>query len=125
MMHKSIRFPAVLLAAATLAGGCAAFDTPNTYNRHRLSDITEPRDGMGGDGGDVLFFDVSVTAEFPDNNAAAEATRMTWLAEWLESRAMCPAGHEVVNRRPFDFMEHNPARRDLRYEVRCKAAPAG
>ncbi len=122
MMHKFIRFPAVLLAAATLAGGCAAFDTPDTYNRHRLSDISEPRDGTVGD---VLFFDVSLSAEFPDDNATAEATRMIWLAEWLESRAMCPAGHEVVNRRPFDFMEHNPARRDLRYEVRCKAAPAG
>jgi hypothetical protein len=103
-------------------GGCAAFDSPDTYNRHRLSDITEPRAGSGADSGDLFYFDVTVTPEFPDQDAAAEATRMTWLTEWLEARAMCPNGHEVLRRRAFDFLEHNPARRDLRYEVRCKPA---
>jgi hypothetical protein len=115
----------VVCGAAALAG-CTAFDTPDTYNRHRLSDITLPRDGGGvaaqGTSGDIFFFDVTVTAEFPDENAVAEAERMKWLAEWLEQRHMCPSGYEIVKKRRFDYMEDNPARRDLRYEARCKAS---
>jgi hypothetical protein len=30
----------------------------------------------------------------------------------------------VLKKRPFDFLEDNPARRDQRYEVRCKSGPA-
>ena len=67
-------------------------------------------------------FDVTVNGEFPDNNAAAEAERMKWLTEWLEQRHMCLTGHDVVKKRKFDYMEDNPARRDLRYEVRCRPA---
>lgn len=114
----------VVCGVAALAG-CTAFDTPDTYNRHRLSDITLPRDGSGsaaqGTSGDIFFFDVTVTAEFPDDNAAAEAERMDWLEEWLEQRHMCPSGYEILKKRKFDYMEDNPARRDLRYEARCKA----
>jgi hypothetical protein len=106
-------------------GACTAFDTPDTYNRHRLSEITLPRDGSGtaaAEASDVFYFDVTVNGEFPDNNAAAEAERMKWLAEWLEQRHMCLTGHDVVKKRKFDYMEDNPARRDLRYEVRCRSA---
>lgn len=112
----------LVLALACLAG-CTAFDTPDTYNRHRLSDITLPRDGSGAAAAnsEIFFFDVTLTAEFPDNSATAEAERMQWLTEWTEQRSMCPTGFEVVRKRPFDYMEDNPARRDLRYEVRCKA----
>jgi hypothetical protein len=109
-----------LLAAALALGGCTAFDTPDTYNRHRLSEITLPRDGGGTSmSSDIFYFDVTVTAEFPENSADAEAERMQWLAEWLEQRNMCPKGHEVLKKRKFDYMEDNPARRDLRYEARC------
>lgn len=113
---------ALVAAAALAAGACTAFDTPETYNRHRLSDITLPRDGTGTEGAssDIFFFDVTVTAEFPDNNDTAEAARMKWLGEWLEQRNMCPTGYEVVKKRKFGYMEDNPARRDLRYEARCK-----
>jgi hypothetical protein len=106
------------MAAVTtmLLAACTAFDTPDTYNRHRLSDITLPREGSG----DTFFFDVTVTAEFPENSDVAEAERMKWLAEWLEVRHMCPTGYEILNKRKFDFMEDNAARRDLRYEVRCR-----
>lgn len=112
----------LVLALLAFMAGCTAFDTPDTYNRHRLSDITLPRDGSGAPtaNSEIFFFDVTLTAEFPDNNATAEAERMEWLAGWMEQRTMCPAGFEVVKRRPFDYMEDNPARRDLRYEVRCK-----
>lgn len=102
--------------------GCTAFDTPDTYNRHRLSDITIPRDPTGASGGtdDIFYFDVTVTPEFPGASAAAEAERMKWLSEWLVQRNMCPGGYDIVNKRKFGDMEDNPARRDLRYEVRCK-----
>lgn len=102
-----------------LPGACTLFDKPHQYNRHRLSDITLPRDP---DSKDSFYFDVTVTAEFPDQDAQAEATRMQWLAEWLKQRHMCPQGHEIMRRRGFDFLEHNPAHRDLRYEVRCRSS---
>lgn len=109
-------FSAALFAAALIAGGCTAFDTPDTYNRHRLSDVTLPRDG----GTDIFFFDVTISAEFPDNNATAEAERMKWLDAWMVQKHMCPTGHEIIEKRTFDYLEDNPARRDLRYEARCK-----
>jgi hypothetical protein len=115
--------PAVAVAVL-MAGGCTAFDTPATYNRHRLSDITLPRSSDGSAAGTdsaIFYFDVTVTPEFPDNNAEAEAERMRWLGEWLVQRNMCPTGYEIVKKRKFDYLEDNPARRDLRYEVRCKA----
>lgn len=111
--------PAAAAALVVLLGACTAFDTPHTYNRHRLSDISLPRDS-GSSG--VIYFDVTVTAEFPDNDPVAEAERMTWLAESLEQRSMCLLGYDIVSRRAFDFMEDNPARRDLRYEVRCRTS---
>lgn len=104
------------VAAFAILSGCTAFDTPDTFNRHRFSDITEPRDRT-----DIFYFDASVTAEFPDNDAAGEAERMRWLTEWMEQRHMCPTGYEIVKKRKFDFTEDNPAHRDLRYEARCKA----
>ncbi len=124
------RLPHGFVTAVALAlGACTALDTPDTYNRHRLSDITLPRDGgsvaAAGANNDIFYFDVTVTGEFADNNAAAEAERMKWLAEWMEQRHMCLTGHEVVNKRKFDFMEDNPAHRDLRYEIRCRAGTAG
>ena len=116
---------ATWIAVMSIAAvSCTAFDTPDTYNRHRLSDITLPRDGTGagtsGGTSDIFFFDVTVTGEFPDNDKSAEAERMKWLDEWMVQRHMCLSGHEIVKKRKFDYMEDNPAHRDLRYEVRCK-----
>lgn len=122
MTRSSAR--AVACAAVLLAvGGCTAFDTPDTYNRHRLSDITLPRANDGGasaGSSDIFYFDVTVTGEFPEKSAAAEAERMKWLSEWLVQRTMCPTGYEIVKKRKFNYNEDNPARRDLRYEVMCK-----
>lgn len=120
MRHAIACLPVLLLTVV----GCTAFDTPDTYNRHRLSDITLPRgpDGSASDvSSELFYFDVTVTPEFPDNNVTAETERMKWLGEWLEQRNMCPTGYEIVKKRKFDYMEDNPARRNLRYEVRCKA----
>jgi hypothetical protein len=111
------------VAILPLVAGCTAFDTPATYNRHRLSDITLPRSGDASAAAtEIFYFDVTITPEFPDNNATAEAERMSWLDEWLEQRNMCPTGYEIIRKRRFEYMEDNPARRDLRYEVRCQAA---
>ncbi len=106
----------IALLAATL-GACVAFDTPDTYNRHRLTDITVPRDRS-----DLFYFDASVNGEFPEDSAAAESQRLQWLDDWLELRQMCPGGHEVLKRRKFGDLEDNPGHRSLRYEVRCKPA---
>lgn len=119
---KSLSCAALGLAVAGL-GACTAFDTPENYNRHRLSDITLPRDP--GVDSEVFYFDASVTGEFPDGSAEAEAARMRWLQAWLEQRNMCASGHEVLARRGFGELEDNPARRDLRYEVRCRSSGGG
>ncbi|MBW7930490.1 MAG: hypothetical protein H3C57_04180 [Gammaproteobacteria bacterium] len=110
-----------IAAAATLAvlASCTALAPSTDYDRHRLSEITLPRDH-----GEVFYFDVAVDSAFPADDAEAEAVRMRWLDEWLKLRKMCPDGHEVLERRSFGFLEDNPAHRDLRYEVRCRPRAA-
>jgi hypothetical protein len=95
--------------------GCTAFVDPTDFNRHRYSDITIPRDRI-----DLFYFDVTTVAEFPADDPQAEAERLKWLSGWMRQRQMCPSGHEVLKKRPFEFIEDNPAHRDVRYEVRCK-----
>ncbi|MCP4833004.1 MAG: hypothetical protein GY886_12400 [Gammaproteobacteria bacterium] len=77
--------------------------------------MSEPREG-----GDYLWFDVMLTPEHPGENENAEALRMQWLETWLEVRKICADGYEILERREFEFLEHNPARYDLRYKVQCK-----
>ena len=88
------------------------------FERVTYSQISLPLSG-----GNYYWFDVKLSAEFPDENAAAEQQRMLWLAGWLERRGLCPAGHDILERRPFEFLEHNPARYDLRYKIQCKVPP--
>ena len=90
------------------------------YYRHSLSQLSTP---MGG--GDYMWFDVKLTPEDPDNNEAAEQMRMQWLTSWLENRKMCMNGYEILERREFEFLEHNPAQYDLRYKVQCKVVVPG
>jgi hypothetical protein len=47
---------------------------------------------------------------------------MAWLDSWLEVRKLCPDGYEILDRRPFETLDYNPAHHDLRYELRCKSA---
>ncbi len=119
-MASRSRFVLPVAVLAAILGGCVAFDTPDNYDRHRLTDITLPRERS-----DVFYFDVTTTAEFPADSAVAEARRLQWLNDWLQLRQMCPDGHEVVKRREFGLLEDNPARRDLRYEVRCQPGTGG
>jgi len=108
------------LAVVLMLSSCTAMAPSTDYDRHRLSEITLPRDR-----GDLFYFDVAVDSSFPADDAQAEATRMRWLDEWLGLRRICPDGHEVLGRRAFGFLEDNPAHRDLRYEVRCRPPAAG
>jgi hypothetical protein len=113
------RAPVLLLPLWLAACGTAPGLSPD-FERHRLSQVTQPRAGAP----DVFFFDVRYASEYPAEGAAAEAVRREWLRAWVKQRALCPGGHEVVRVREFDFLEDNPARYDRRYEVRCTSPGA-
>lgn len=104
-----------LPVAILLLTACASIHESPDFTRHRYSQLAEPYDRK-----DVVYFDAIVDANYPDDDPGAEAQRLQWLSEWLEVRKMCPGGHEVVARRPFDMLEYNPGNYDVRYEVRCK-----
>lgn len=110
----------ILILSALILWSCASIHDSPDFERHRYSQVVEPYDRN-----DVLYFDVMFSAQFPDDDAAAEATRMEWLEGWLEQRKLCgESGYEIVLRRPFEMMEDNPARYDIRYEFKCESPPA-
>ncbi len=104
-----------IVLLATMLVGCAGMHESPDFERHRFSQLSEPFERTG-----ILHFDVTFGPNYPDDDAVAEAKRMEWLASWLEQRKMCLDGYEILQRRPFGMLEHNPARYDLRYEVKCK-----
>jgi len=104
-----------LILTIVLVTGCADIHKSADYERHRYSQFVVPYERN-----DVMYFDVTLNVEFPDDEAG-EAKRMEWLRAWLEQRNMCADNYEVVKRRPFEPMENNPAHYDLRYEVKCSA----
>jgi hypothetical protein len=101
-----------------LLSGCVTVHQSEDFARHTHSQLSSPLDQ-----GDYFWFDVETTPELPDQSEAAEARRMEWLGAWLATRKLCTAGYEIDERRSFEFLEHNPARYDLRYKVRCKVPP--
>jgi len=104
-----------IIALAALVAGCAGtLDKSEDFDRHRYSALVQPFDRPG-----TIYFDVIFSADFPADDPAADATRMAWLRGWLEQRRLCPAGHEVAVRRPFDYLEDNPAGFQQRWEIRC------
>ena len=108
-----------ILALAVLVAGCAGtLDKSEDFDRHRYSQLIQPRDHP-----DRIYFDLSFSSDFPADDPAADAARMAWLQGWLEQRHLCPAGHEVAVRRPFDFLEDNPGGYQQRWEIRCLTAP--
>ena len=90
------------------------------YDRHRMSRLMMPMDGVGSQ--DTMIFEATISPSFPADDPAAEKQRMAWLNSWLEVRKLCPDGYEILDRRPFDTLDYNPAHHDLRYELRCKSA---
>lgn len=108
-----------ILVAALLVAGCAAnvLDKSADFDRHRYSQLVQP---IGQPG--TVYFDMVVNPDYPADDPAADAVRMTWLKAWLAQRRLCAAGHEVGVRRPFDYLEDNPAGFQQRWEIRCIAA---
>ncbi len=115
-MRAATRRPAITAALLGLSA-CGTLDQPSDFDRHRFSQLLVPYDRPG-----VMYFDVRFTAEYPQGEAAADAVRMSWLDGWLRQRGVCPAGAEVLEKRPFDYLEDNPARYDERWEIHCRAA---
>lgn len=107
----------LLTFSLTLLAACATMHQSPDFTRHRFSTLTIPHDNK-----DLFFFDVMTNGQYPADDPVAENTRMEWLSAWLKARKMCPDGFEIIQRREFDFIEHNPGRYDFRYEVKCKLA---
>ena len=110
-----------LVAALLALSGCAAdvLDKSADFDRHRYSRLVQPFDKP-----DKIYFDVLFGPEYPADDPAAEEARMGWLDAWLEQRRLCASGHEVAARRPFDYLEDNPAGYQQRWEIRCTVPAA-
>jgi len=109
-----------VLALAVLLAGCTeTLSKSADFDRHRYSELVQPRDHP-----DRIYFDVIFSSDFPADEPAADKARMVWLRGWLEQRHLCPAGQEVVARRPFGFYEDNPGGYQQRWEIRCLTVPA-
>ncbi|MFW2403962.1 MAG: hypothetical protein ACN4GT_04280 [Gammaproteobacteria bacterium] len=105
----------IILTAAGLLTACDSIHESKDFERHKYSQLSEPRERD-----DVLFFDVKFDANYPEQNDVAEEVRMEWLEAWLKQWKMCGDGYEIESRRPFDSMEYNPGQYDRRYVVACK-----
>ena len=106
-----------MVAMAGLLSACDSIHESKDFERHRYSQLSEPRER---DGDDVLYFDVKFDANYPEDNDVAEEIRMEWLEAWLKQWNMCDDGYEIDSKRPFDTMEYNPGQYDRRYVVKCK-----
>lgn len=108
-----------ILALVLLVAGCAgALNKSEDFDRHRYSQLVQPFDRPGS-----IYFDVIFSAAYPVDDPVADARRTAWLAGWLAQKRLCAGGHEVVIRRPFDYLEDNPAGFQQRWEIRCLAIP--
>jgi hypothetical protein len=115
-MEPEMRGISVVFVAVLLTVGCGpSIHDSKDFVRHSLSQLSTPTGG-----GDFMWFDVKLTPEYPNDNPISEAKRMEWLQDWLEVRKLCANGYEILERRPFEFLEHNPGQYDLRYKVQCK-----
>lgn len=117
---RSVFVSTALLVVSLSAGGCMSIHDSPDFERHQYSQVVEPYDRK-----DVLYFDATFSAQFPDDDPAAEQLRMEWLEGWLELRKICPQGYEIVTRREFGDLENNPAHHDIRYEFTCRSEPTG
>jgi hypothetical protein len=108
-----------IFALAMLAAGCTGtLSKSDDFDRHRYSQLVQPFDRRG-----QIYFDVIFSAAYPADDPVADAKRMAWLAGWLAQKQLCAGGHEVAIRRPFDYLEDNPAGFAQRWEIRCPAVP--
>lgn len=114
LVHTAARLLALVVGAMLAA--CAAAPRKNTdFDRHRYSQLVQSYARP-----DQIFFDVAYPPDYPRDDLAAEDARFRWLATWLELRRLCPGGHDVARRRPFGYLEDNPAGFAERWEVACR-----
>ena len=109
---------ALLFCVGLLLASCGGINPHESedLDRHDYSNIrVHPKDNS------LLIYEVKLTAEYPDNNATAEETRMRWLETWLRLRQLCPDSYEVVSRRRYQPSDLNLYHMDLRYEVTCSS----
>lgn len=109
------------LLLPVLLAGCAAdaLNKSADFDRHRYSRLVQPFDRP-----DQIYFDVTFVPDYPAADPAADEARTRWLEAWLEQRRLCATGYDVAARRPFDYLEDNPAGYQERWEIRCRT-PAG
>lgn len=117
-MQRGLLASCLVLALGILAG-CAALEDRADYHRHSMSDLREDWQRPG-----IFVFDASTSSLYPADSDEAEAKRMEWLAGWMKRLGYCPSGWEVLGRTPIPPEQQHGARHDLRYDVRCVAAPA-
>jgi hypothetical protein len=111
-LYQTLFLSLAALAAALAA--CAGPGDRSDYHRHSMSDLREDWRRPG-----VLLFEASTSSLYPAESAAAEATRMEWLAAWMKRSGYCPAGWQVLSRSAIDPGEVHARRHDLRYELAC------
>ena len=109
----------IVTAAAVLGLTACAASPSDGYERHGLSRLV----AVPGSGSEFVFEAGEPPAASAQTGEDAEAVRLRWLAEWLEVQGLCPAGHEVVDKRQFGPFEYNPMNAKYRYLVRCRRAP--
>ncbi|MBN8279639.1 MAG: hypothetical protein J0M16_03425 [Gammaproteobacteria bacterium] len=112
---RQVLIPLVVLVLAA----CTAktLDKSADFDRHRYSRLLQPFDAP-----DRIYFDVRFVPDYPAGDATADRAREAWLDAWLVQRKLCADGHAVEKRRPFDYLEDNPAGYQERWEVRCTGA---
>ena len=106
-------------ALALLVAGCAStLEKSADFDRHRYSQLVQPFDRRG-----QIYFDVVFNAAYPADDPVADAKRTAWLGAWLAQKRLCAGGHAVTTRRPFEYLEDNPAGFQQRWEIRCQTVP--
>jgi len=79
-----MRFLAILLALATIAG-CSRVD------RAHMTNFTPAGEGQ-------YLYVVRTDPIYPLESASAEAERIAWLGQYLTDNELCPAGYLIVDR---------------------------
>ncbi|MFK8016385.1 MAG: hypothetical protein AB8G17_13215 [Gammaproteobacteria bacterium] len=92
--------------------GCAT-STKALADRHSMSRLWAAPEG------DLIYFEATVSPDYPLDSAAAEVVREDWMAQWLERGRLCANGFEVIDRIRIGSAADNPYQHDLRYTLRC------
>jgi hypothetical protein len=109
----------MMAALLTVVGGCALeTESRGDFERHNMSLLEVSRQDDS-----ILIFEAQTNGAFPEASAAAEATRMSWLEDWLEREGYCAYGYDILSRNKLGAGDINFHDMDLRYTLRCKEPP--